>query len=320
MAMTRNKNLQNLKQRLENTCRLGQNIVNTQAYLDKQIDGFSFLHISLDAWNGVSMEMVLLGLLTGAAEAFLAYWYELDASYIVLYASAAVMSGLFLAFIESCFQIDQKQQRLETALLEYVDNSVFLRAAREKETRGQEMSGASGVSGGIAGVDSNVREMPKWLQSTLRADRGVSDRDGAETDNRDLGETEFEKGKSRTAMRVNPFRERDARAQNLMRAVRTAPREPEERDKHETDGHLTDRRMVSGNETENNTGPRQEAKERPGDKEMEYLKQSLDQIAASRDTRKTRNGEANAGDWMKGLSRAEAQVLGDIMREYLSGL
>ena len=173
MAMTRNKNLQNLKQRLENTCRLGQNIVNTQAYLDKQIDGFSFLHISLDAWNGVSMEMVLLGLLTGAAEAFLAYWYELDASYIVLYASAAVMSGLFLAFIESCFQIDQKQQRLETALLEYVDNSVFLRAAREKETRGQEMSGASGVSGGIAGVDSNVREMPKWLQSTLRADRGV---------------------------------------------------------------------------------------------------------------------------------------------------
>ena len=111
MAMTRNKNLQNLKQRLENTCRLGQNIVNTQAYLDKQIDGFSFLHISLDAWNGVSMEMVLLGLLTGAAEAFLAYWYELDASYIVLYASAAVMSGLFLAFIDSCFQIDQKQQR-----------------------------------------------------------------------------------------------------------------------------------------------------------------------------------------------------------------
>ena len=59
-----------------------------------------------------------------------------------------------------------------------------------------------------------MREMPKWLQSTLRADRGVSGRDGAETDNRDLGETEFEKGKSRTAMRVNPFRERDARAQN----------------------------------------------------------------------------------------------------------
>ena len=46
MAMTRNKNLQNLKQRLENTCRLGQNIVNTQAYLDKQIDGFHFTYFA----------------------------------------------------------------------------------------------------------------------------------------------------------------------------------------------------------------------------------------------------------------------------------
>lgn len=291
MAMTRNKNLQNLKQRLENSCRLGQNIVNTQAYLDKQIDGFSFLHISLDAWNGVSMEMVLLGLLAGAAEAFLAYWYELDASYIVLYGSAAVMSGLFLAFIESCFQIDQKQQRLETALLEYVDNSVFLRAAREKETRGQEMSGVSGVSVGFAGADSKVREMPKRRQSTLLADRSVSGRDGAETDNR-----------------------------NLMRAVRTAPREPEERDKQGADGRLADRRMASGNETVNNTGSRQKARERPNDKEMEYLKQSLDQIAASRELRETRNEAANAGDWMKGLSREEVQVLGDIMREYLSGV
>ncbi len=320
MAMTRNRNLQNLKQRLENTCRLGQNIVNTQAYLDKQIDGFSFLHISLDAWNGVSMEMVLLGLLVGAAEAFLAYWYELDASYIVLYASAAVMSGLFLAFIDSCFQIDQKQQRLETALLEYVDNSVFLRAAREKETRGQESAGVSGISGGFAGAGANVREMPKRMQSTLLSERGVNGRDGSETDNRELGESEFEKGKLRQTARVNPFRDRDARAQNLMRAVRTAPREAEERDKQEADGRFADRRMASGNETGNNTGSRQEGKERPSDKEMEYLKQSLDQIAASRDTRETRNGASNAGDWMKGLSREEAQVLSDIMREYLSGL
>ena len=78
--------------------------------------------------------------------------------------------------------------------------------------------------------------------------------------------------------------------------------------------------MASGNETGNNAGSRQEAKERPSDKEMEYLKQSLDQIAASRDTRGNRNGAENAGDWMKGLSREEAQVLSDIMREYLSGL
>ena len=314
MAMTRNKNLQNLKQRLENTCRLGQNIVNTQAYLDKQIDGFSFLHISLDTWNSVSIQMVLLGLLVGAAEAFLAYWYELDASYIVLYASAAVMSGLFLAFIESCFQIDQKQQRLETALLEYVDNSVFFRAAREKETRGQEVSRASS---GLSGAGTSVREIPKRQQGTTRlTDFVMSAREGADTGNQALDKAEFETKKSRQAARLHPFRERDARAEDLMRAVRNAPRE-EEQDKPEAGGRLTDRRMASGSGAENGSGgnSRPETRERLGDKEMEYLKQSLDQIAASRDTR---NPSANAGDWMKGLSREEAQILGDIMREYLS--
>ena len=35
MAMNRNKNLKILKQKLENTSRVNQNIVNSKAYLDK---------------------------------------------------------------------------------------------------------------------------------------------------------------------------------------------------------------------------------------------------------------------------------------------
>ena len=58
MAMTRNKNLQNLKQRLENTCRLGQNIVNTQAYLDKQIDGGDPDKTSVAAGGEVSFDLI----------------------------------------------------------------------------------------------------------------------------------------------------------------------------------------------------------------------------------------------------------------------
>lgn len=315
MAMTRNRNLQTLKQRLENTCRLGQNIVNTQAYLDKQIDGFSFLHISLDAWNGMSMQMVLLGLLVGAAEAFLAYWYELDASYIVLYASAAVMSGLFLAFIESCVQIEQKQQRLETALLEYVDNSVFFRAAREKETRVQETSGN--------GSGTVRRELPKRGQAAFLADRSGNGLENAAEEEPDLDAADFEKETSRTAGRLHPVRERDVRAQNLMRAVRNAPRE-EAPDKGTSDGRRSERLIASESRNESS---RQEP-EKPGGlerKEMEYLKKSLDQIAASRETRTAKssqnmNTQSDSGDWMKGLSREEAKVLGDIMREYLSGL
>ena len=45
MAMTKNKNLKVLKQKLENAYRLNQNIVNTQAYLDKHLYGFRFMHV-----------------------------------------------------------------------------------------------------------------------------------------------------------------------------------------------------------------------------------------------------------------------------------
>ncbi len=65
MAMTKNKNLKALKQKLENAYRLNQNIVNTQAYLEKQLYGFRFMNLSLDTWNNLSMQMVILGLLAG---------------------------------------------------------------------------------------------------------------------------------------------------------------------------------------------------------------------------------------------------------------
>ena len=143
MAMTKNKNLKALKQKLENAYRLNQNIVNTQAYLEKQLYGFRFMNLSLDTWNNLSMQMVILGLLAGGAGSFLAYWYRLDSYYIVLYASVGALSSLLLTFLDSSFNIIQKQQRLETVLLEYMDNSVFVRAARENTGRDAAMSRAA---------------------------------------------------------------------------------------------------------------------------------------------------------------------------------
>ena len=45
---------------------------------------------------------------------------------------------------------------------------------------------------------------------------------------------------------------------------------------------------------------------------MDYLKRSLEQIAASRE-RNRGSGE----EWMKGLSQEQMQLLGDIIKEYL---
>ena len=131
MAMTKNRNLKALKQKLENACRLNQNIVNTEAYLERQMYGFRFMKISLNSWNNLSAQMTILGIMAGGAASFAAYWYRLDSYYIVLYASAGAFLGLALAFLDSSFSIGLKQQRLANALLEYTDNSVLVRAFRE---------------------------------------------------------------------------------------------------------------------------------------------------------------------------------------------
>ena len=192
MAMTRNKNLKVLKQRLENTYRLNQNIINTQAYLDKLMYGFRFMYLPLDTWNNLSFQMMILGLLAGGTGSFLAYWYRLDAYYIVLYASMGALGGLFLAFLDSSFNIGQKQQKLETILLEYVDNSVFVRAARENP----------------------VREA-----AAARAGQAVQERE------RLTREDEIKDGLVRTEEPRRPvvrsFRGRNSKAEELLRTVRS---------------------------------------------------------------------------------------------------
>ena len=49
MALTKNKNLRSLKQKTENAFLLNHGIRNASAYIEKQLYGFRFMKISLDA-------------------------------------------------------------------------------------------------------------------------------------------------------------------------------------------------------------------------------------------------------------------------------
>lgn len=262
MAMTRNKNLKVLKQKLENTYRVNQNIVNSRAYLDKLMYEFRFMHLSLDGWNNLSVQMILLGLLAGGIGSFLSYWYRLDASYIVLYASLGALSGLFLLFLDSCFHISQKQQKLETILLEYVDNSVFVRAARENPVRETAVS----RSGQYPDREQLIRE--NEIKDGLVRE---------ETPRR---------------ASVRSLRGRNSKAEELMRTVRNMKEEKEE--------------TAS-----------------PARRDIDSIKQSLEQIAASREKER---GESPRGadspgdrDWTKDLSKEELNLIGEIMRQCFSG-
>lgn len=248
MAMTRNKNLTVLKQKLENTYRVNQNIVNSKAYLDKLMYEFCFFKLPLDGWDHLSRQMMVLGLFAGGAAAFLSYHYQIGSYYMILYACAGALGGLFLLFLESSFRTEQKKQQLETILLEYVDNSVFIRAAREN------------VSRESAGRDAVVRDpLP------ARA-------------------------------RVRSMKDRNSKAEELLRTVQGMK---------ETEPLNSENQALT-----------------PARREIESLRESLDQIAASRDRGKEKTvlkkSEPGGTDWTKSISEEEMKLIGEVMREYFS--
>ena len=298
MAMTKNKNLKVLKQKLENAYRLNQNIVNTQAYLDKHLYGFRFMHVSLDSWNNLSLQMTILSLLAGGFGSFMSYWYRLDSYYIVLYASIGALSGLFLTFMDSSFNITQKQQKLETVLLEYVDNSVFVRAARENSTRE-----TAGQARGVAGIAGRER---------LSRENEIKDGLVREEEPRQLS--------------PRNIRNRNSKAEELLRTVRNMKEDDMRPDEEE--GSAVDKTAASRADTLPLRGRNRDSmardseidgpsRNRDGDntvrRDIDYLKHSLDQIAASKE--KGRDDK----DWMKNLNGDEMKIIGEIMRQYFTG-
>lgn len=304
MAMTKNRNLKILKQKLENAYRLNQNIVNTQAYLEKQLYGFKFMNISLNTWNNLSLQMTILGLLAGGIGTFMSYWYRLDSYYIILYASVGALGGLFLTFLDSSFNISLQQQRLSNSLLEYVDNSVFVRVARENSNR---------ISLRERATAASMREEAE--RETAAHENGI--RDGL------VREDEPRKLAART------IRTRNEKAGELLRTVRNVKPEEEADSSLEQEtgkgGQTPGRSRASSRsaavaketakeQTENGAASvTDKNSDSTSRRDIDYLKHSLEQIAASKE--KTRKEE----DWAKKLDSQEIKVLGEIMRQYFAG-
>ncbi len=324
MAMTKNKNLKALKQKLENAYRLNQNIVNTQAYLEKQLYGFRFMNLSLDTWNNLSMQMVILGLLAGGAGSFLAYWYRLDSYYIVLYASVGALSSLLLT------------------LLEYMDNSVFVRAARENTGRDAAMSRAA-LTAQDWDKDRQAREERKDRQT--REDEIINERGarGEEARERSRDE-EFKERMSREGNKdslargeetknglikeetgrgtIRSIKSRNSRADDLLRAVRTMKEEDEQEAPVKLREMDRAERAVSGASKKGRNAPRDAAYGGPEEdsqarRDIDYLKQSLEQIAASKD-RGQEEAPSREKDWLKNLNGEELKLIGEIMQQYFS--
>ena len=267
LAMTKNKNLKALKQKIETVYRTNAGMANMSAYLEHQMCDFRFLGVTLTGWGNFSNQMTFLCLLLGGAAAFLSYWYRTDSYYIVLYGAAGILSGLLLLMIDSGVNLGEKREQLLVALEDYMDNSLFFRpgkgrmAVPEEEDEIEEGEGPSPARSAAA-------RRSKRREAVVRA---VSERPGRRS------------FRERIQERRLPEREEDAR--------------------------LAEEKQQDGGQDQENTAALPQAQR------ADYLKHSLEQIAASRERHKDEQPEEN---WLKDLNPQEIKLLGDIIKEYLA--
>lgn len=146
MAMTKNKNLKTLKQRIESTYRLNGGVANMAAYLERQAADFKFMKISLSGWSNFSNQLTLLCFLVGGGAAFLAYWYRSDTYYIALYGTMGILAGLLTMVVDVGVNLGEKRQQLLVALEDYMDNSLFFRPGKGRMVAAETEDGTGRMS------------------------------------------------------------------------------------------------------------------------------------------------------------------------------
>lgn len=309
MALTRNKNLRSLKQKTENMFLVNHGIRNAGAYIEKQLYSFRFMKLSLDVWDNLSVQAMILCFLLGGIAAFGAYWYRCDSYYIVLYGTMGVLAGLLLVLVDNGANISLKRQQLADGLVDYVENSPhFYKAggnAMESADGERRFSGtASEQKERLRGLGRNRRKAPENdVESENRGNRGENDEVAAAdmgysivqmentAENRGGAGTKRQEGK-----KLSLLSRKRGRKEPVAVGIQKNVSVPEQAKIQETD--LA--------------------------KSIDSLKQSLDQIAASREqTRRelqvVRSPENEKLEKIKKeLSEEDLKFLGELLQEYLN--
>ena len=272
LAMTKNKNLKTLKQRVESTYRTNSGVGNMETYLEHQMYDFRFLGVTLTGWGNFSNQMTFLCFLAGGAAAFLSYWSRSDSYYIVLYGSMGILAGLFTLMVDSGVNLNEKREQLLIALEDYMDNSLFFRPGK----------------GRMGTVDE---EEPETETENTGAARTAAARRSSRRRERETAVRTVipESGKRSMRERIQGRRSRE----ELVQSTALSPCDEEEMD--EQADHSSGA-FVQG-------------------QRADYLKHSLEQIAASRERQK---GAPSGENWLKDLNPQEMKILGDIIKEYLA--
>ncbi len=287
LATARNKSLKELKQRAENAYRMNQGLRDSGIWLEHQLSELHFRGMTLTGWSNLCMQLTWLCLLLGGTAAFFSYWYRLDTYYVVMYGGGAVLMAM-LTMLFDHGAAGGWRDHLVTALQDYLENVMCPRLARNMPEEGVRAESPEPVRGAsrTAGRMTGRSRTPERAEMGVRADFSI----------------DSEQERTGTAFRSNTAERggtgersgtREAGASGAPASANPGSM-PNRRKNRETAGAAMSK--VDG-----------------GVQDVDYLKHSLEQIAASRE-KKRPSGE----NWLKDLGPDEVQVIGDILKQYLA--
>ena len=315
LTVTKNRTLKELKTRAENAYRVNQGMRDTGAWLEHQLNEMKIMGFTLNGWSGLAMQWTWLCLLAGGTGAFLAYWYRLDTSCMVLYGAGGILLAM-LTLVFDGVTAGVRREQLMMALQDYLENVMYPRMARNQPLDGE--NSASGIR--PVPTSKGMRSLGRLsLRSEMNSEKEETENEEAEREN----SREYS-GFSGTVMQGGV---RNSGSNGNNRAV-FGNGKRQRRANQGVSAENSDAMTSSAqSETSSITGirnasgqadlhTRQGSQGKPGDKngvsDTEYLKRSLEQMAASRE--KHREGTEN---WLKDLSPEEVELIGDILKQYL---
>ena len=275
LATAKNKSLKELKQRAENTYRMNQGLRDSSVWVEHQLSELRFRGMTLAGWSNFSMQLTWLCLLLGGTAAFFSYWYRLDTYYIVMYGGGAVLMAMLTMLFDHGASGGWREH-LVIALQDYLENVMCPRLARnlpEDNMRGENVEPVRTAHGG---------RLAGWRRSEERTEFSCRG-EGIRSEMGVRSETGARSGTMTAGAAVVTASASADSSSNRQRRRNAAAASEAERGGQETG------------------------------QDVDYLKRSLEQIAASRE-----KGRSSGDNWLKDLGPEEVQVIGDILKQYLA--
>lgn len=168
---SKNKALQQMKNRFENLCQLKEEGVGQTVFVQKQTDQLKLFGVRLTTWIRLSEQMLFVELLAGGLAAS-GCWFLNERQAAVLYGSGTVLLFLTMLFFYRGYDVKRRQERLSVYLEDYLVNLCAThlqrgRINRRVEERPEEQETDAQPQIAATSVTEEKKEPPKKKKRVL---------------------------------------------------------------------------------------------------------------------------------------------------------